>query len=62
MARPPDNPARRGPADRTRIDLRDEYDVRYWTTAFGVTAEQLKAAVKAVGPMAADVKSHFDKS
>lgn len=62
MPRGPENPAKRGPADRSRIDLRDAYEVRYWTEAFGVTTAQLRAAVKEAGPMAADVKRHLDKA
>lgn len=44
-----DNPDLRGPQDRSRISLEEEHEVRYWTEKFGVTREQLKEAVDAVG-------------
>jgi hypothetical protein len=51
----------RGPADRARINVNEDYEVRYWTGKFGCTAEQLRAAVKAVGVMAADVEKQLKK-
>jgi Protein of unknown function (DUF3606) len=35
--------------------------VQYWTKKFGCTTEQLKAAVKKVGVMAADVERELLK-
>jgi hypothetical protein len=52
----------RGPADRMRINLHEEYEVRYWTAVLGVTVSELRAAVDEVGPMVADVRRHLDKS
>jgi hypothetical protein len=46
----------RGSADATRINIREDYEVRYWSQKFGVTTEQLVAAVNAVGVMANDVE------
>jgi Protein of unknown function (DUF3606) len=57
----PDNTANRGPADRSRINVHEDYEVRYWTNHFGITAAQLHAAVRAVGPMVADVRRHLGK-
>lgn len=47
-----DNPGMRGPRDRERIDIHQDHEVRYWTDKFGITAEELREAVQAVGPMA----------
>jgi len=44
-----DDPSQRGPQDRTRINVNQEHELRYWARHFGVTAEQLKDAVKQVG-------------
>lgn len=57
----PDNTANRGPADRSRINVHESYEVTYWCAHFGVTAAQLHAAVRAVGPMAADVRRYLGK-
>ncbi len=43
-------------ADRIRINVNENYELRDWSRKFGVTEEQLKAAVQKVGPMAADVE------
>ena len=39
----------RGAADRTRINIHEDYEVRYWTQKWSVTREQLVAAVEAAG-------------
>jgi len=51
----------RGPADRARINVHEDHEVRYWTKALGVTEEQLKAAVTKVGVMAEAVRRHLGK-
>lgn len=56
-----DNLSNRGPQDRNRINTSEEWELRYWMKEFGVTEEQLKAAVKAVGPMVVDVRKHLGK-
>jgi hypothetical protein len=47
-----DNPGLRGTQDRQRIDIHQEHEIRYWTEKLGVSADELRAAVEAVGPMA----------
>jgi len=42
--------------DRSRIDVNQEYELLDWTQKFGVSKEQVKAAVRAVGDKAADVE------
>lgn len=56
-----DNLKDRGSADRSRINVHEAHEVRYWTEALGVSAEQLKAAVQKVGVMAKDVRQHLGK-
>ncbi|WP_322514202.1 DUF3606 domain-containing protein [Rhodopseudomonas palustris] len=51
----------RGPADRARVNVHEDYEVKYWTQKFGVSADQLRRAVKAVGPMARDVARYLGK-
>ena len=52
----------RGEPDRSRINLREVHEVRYWSQKFRVSAEKLQAAVKAVGPQATDVERHLKSS
>ena len=49
----------RGPADRTRVNVNEDYEVQYWSKKFGVSPDQLRAAVKKVGVMAADVEKEL---
>jgi hypothetical protein len=48
-----------GGQDRTRINMNQDYEVRDWSKKFGVTPEQLRAAVEAVGSNAQDVERHL---
>lgn len=51
-----------GKNDRMRINVNEDYELHDWSKKFGVTPDELRAAVKAVGPMAADVEAHLKKS
>lgn len=57
-----DDKTKRGGQDRTRIDVSQDYELRDWAQKFGVTKDQVKAAVKAVGDKAADVEKHLQRS
>lgn len=57
-----DDPSKRGAADRSRINVHEEHEVRYWTQKFGCSPEQLKAAVGRVGVMAKDVEAALQGS
>ncbi len=56
-----DDKSKVGKADDIRIDVNDPNEVRYWTGKFGVSAEELKTAVAAVGVMVKNVKVHLGK-
>jgi hypothetical protein len=45
-----------GPRDRVTINMNEGYDVRYWSTQFGLSAEQLKEIVGRVGAKTEDVR------
>jgi len=45
-----------GRPDRERINMEEAYEVEYWCERFGVSQEELAAAVKKVGSMASDVQ------
>jgi len=44
-----DNPQDRGPQDRARINVNEEWELRYWTKELGVSEERLRKAVQKVG-------------
>jgi hypothetical protein len=54
-----DDKTKTGGQDRTRISLSEDYEVRDWAKKFGVTVDELKAAVKAVGNEAKAVEAHL---
>lgn len=56
-----DDLSKRGPQDAARVNVHEDWEVRYWCKAFGCTEQELKAAVKAVGVSAAAVRKHFGK-
>jgi hypothetical protein len=47
----------RGAQDRSRINVGQEHELRYWSKELGVDEETLKATVQRVGPMVNDVRS-----
>ena len=54
-----DDKSKPGGQDRTRISLTEEYEVHDWAKKFGVSPEELRAAVNAVGSDAAAVEAHL---
>lgn len=54
-----DNLQKTGQQDRSRINVHEEHEVRYWTEALGVSREQLEKAVAAVGVSANAVREHL---
>jgi hypothetical protein len=57
-----DDKTKTGKPDRDRINVREDYEVTYWTNRFDVSPEQLANAVANVGPMARDVARYLGKS
>jgi len=57
-----DDPSKRGPADRTRVNVNEPHEVRYWTEKWGVTEQQLRDAVKRAGVMVKDVAAALGKA
>jgi hypothetical protein len=54
-----DNTNTRGEPDRSRINVNQDHELRYWTQALDVTEEELRAAVAAVGPVADKVREYL---
>ncbi|WP_377840176.1 DUF3606 domain-containing protein [Bosea sp. UC22_33] len=44
-----DDKTNRGAQDRSRINLSEDYEVRYWADKFGVSKAQLEEAVREGG-------------
>lgn len=56
-----DDKSKTGGQDRDRINVNEDYELRDWSKKFGVTPDELKEAVKKVGPMASDVEKELGK-
>jgi hypothetical protein len=56
-----DDKSKPGGQDRKRINLDEDYEVRDWSKRLGVSADQLRAAVKAVGDRVDAVEKHLNK-
>ncbi|NEU10144.1 DUF3606 domain-containing protein [Flavihumibacter sp. R14] len=57
-----DNKQNVGSQDRDRINVNQDHELKHWSEKYGVSHEELKQAVKAVGPMAKDVEEYLKKS
>ena len=56
-----DDKTNRGAADRNRINIHEEYEVRDSSQRLGVSSEELKKAVQQVGTSADAVRKHLGK-
>ena len=56
-----DDTKQRHGQDRKRIDLDQDYELRYWTRELGVTEQELKQAVRAAGTQIETVRRYLDK-
>jgi hypothetical protein len=44
-----DDLTNRGPQDRSRVNVNEDWELRYWCRTFGCTEQQLRDAVRKVG-------------
>lgn len=54
-----DNLTKKVQADRSRINLSEDFEVKYWTKHLGVSREQIEQAVEKVGNSAAAVRKEL---
>ena len=54
-----DDKTKVGGQDRKRINVNEEYEVRDWATALGVTPDELRQAVAAVGDQVDNVREYL---
>ncbi|MEO7152869.1 MAG: DUF3606 domain-containing protein [Burkholderiaceae bacterium] len=55
----PDDLNSRGGQDRQRINLSEDYELSDWARKFGVSVDELRRAVAAVGDRADAVQAHL---
>ncbi|MCC8941595.1 DUF3606 domain-containing protein [Bradyrhizobium ivorense] len=54
-----DNLTKRVQPDRSKINMQEDYEVKYWTHELGVTRDELQRAVDKVGNAAAAVRKEL---
>jgi hypothetical protein len=54
-----DDRKRKGGQDRSRINMNEDYEVRYWTKHLRISRERLEQAVGKVGNSAAAVRKEL---
>ena len=57
-----DDKQKKGPQDASRVNVHEDYEVAYWSTHFGVTADQLRAAVEKAGTSAKAVEEQLKRT
>jgi hypothetical protein len=56
-----DDKSKVGQQDRNRINMNEDYEVRHWTKALGVSRGELERAIAKVGNSAAAVRKELGK-
>jgi hypothetical protein len=56
-----DNLKDRGPQDRTRINLNEDWELRYWTKELGISEQRLRELVKQHGVSADSIRRVLGK-
>jgi hypothetical protein len=51
----------RGPQDRSRINVNEAHELRYWTQTLSVTEAKLRSAVAAAGVSTEKVRQYLGK-
>ncbi|WKA28123.1 DUF3606 domain-containing protein [Bradyrhizobium roseum] len=54
-----DNLTKRNPPDRSKINISEDFEVKYWLKALGVSRNELQRAVDKVGNSAAAVRKEL---
>jgi len=57
----PDDLKQMGAQDRSRINVNEPHEVRYWTERFGVSEDALRRAVAEVGVSVDAIAQHLGK-
>jgi hypothetical protein len=56
-----DDKTKTHPQDAARINVGEDYEVRYWTEALGISEAALREAVQQVGPGAEKVRQYLSR-
>ena len=54
-----DNRLNRGQSDRSKINMSEDYEVRYWAKELGITRDELQKVIDKVGDSIAAVRKEL---
>jgi len=57
-----DDKTKKGPADSSRVNVNEDYEVAYWTDVFDCTKQELEKAVEKVGTSSKAVRDYLKNS
>jgi hypothetical protein len=57
-----DDVRNRGPEDRSRINVNEPWELKYWSKTLGVTPDRLKEVVQKVGTRTEDVEQYLSST
>jgi uncharacterized protein DUF3606 len=52
---------KKGAGDRSKINMHEDYEVKYWTKQLGVSRDELEKAIDKVGNSAAAVRKELGR-
>jgi hypothetical protein len=55
-----DNLSKKDQRDRSKINMHEDFEVKYWSKELGVSKKQLQTAVEKVGNSAAAVRKELE--
>lgn len=56
-----DNKNKKRPLDAFKINIHEDYELRYWSKTLKVSADELIEAVNKVGPQASKVRQYLHR-
>jgi hypothetical protein len=56
-----DDKSKKGPADSSKINVNEDYELAYWTKTLNVSREELKQAVQKSGTSVKAVREYLKK-
>jgi hypothetical protein len=54
-----DDVSKSGPADKARIDIKQDWELRYWVKELSASTDEIRNAVHAVGPLTVKVREYL---
>jgi hypothetical protein len=56
-----DDRSKRGNQDRIRINIHEDFELRYWSKELGITAEELREMVQQLGTSAETIRQAVNR-